>query len=436
MEPWLITLLLFGSLISGLCAGLPIAFVLSGVGVFFTFLLWGPQGLLMISSTAYGKGTDFVLIALPLFLLMANFLKVSGIGDELFGMIHRLLGRLPGGLATGTVIVCAIFAAMVGISGVATVTMGLIAIPAMLKRNYNKSLAIGTVGAGGALGILIPPSIIAIIYGSATGVSIGKLFIAGFIPGILLSLMFIAYITVRCIIQPHLGPPSPEKFSLREKIVSIKGLIVPLLIIILVLGTIYFGICTPTESAAIGAVGSFIFILLQNRLTWAKFTKALFDCFAITCMCMWIVFGAGCFSNIYNALGAPDLLIDLIQSLNPSPIVVIWIMEFIYIILGCFLDPAGICLITVPIFVPIIVFLGYDPLWFGIVFIVNMEMAYLTPPFGFNLFYLKGVVPPGITMSDIYRSVLPFIIIQFICLALVVHFPQLGLWLPNLMSGR
>lgn len=433
MEPWVITIILFGLLVVGLASGLPIAFVLAGIGVIFTLLLWGPNGLYMISSAAYGKGADFVLICLPLFMLMANFLKESGMADDLFGMMHRWLGRIPGGLASGTIIVCAIFAAMAGISGVAAVAMGLIAIPAMLDRKYDKSLAIGTVAAGGALGILIPPSIIAIIYGAAAGVSVGKLFIGGIIPGIILASMFIAYITIRCIIQPKLGPKLTETFTWKEKLTSIKSIIFPLILITLVLGTIYTGICTPTESAGIGALGSLIVCLICRQLNWKTFEKALLDSLKITSMAMWIIFGAACFSHIYTAVGASDFMVDLVGKLNISPMGVIWIMMIIYFILGMFLDPAGECLITVPIFVPIIVNLGFDPLWFGILFVVSTEMDFLTPPFGFNLFYLKSVVPPGITMGDIYRSVIPFVALQFIAMVLVMYFPQLGMWLPSQM---
>jgi tripartite ATP-independent transporter DctM subunit len=433
MEPSLLTLILFTSLIIGLASGVPIAFALAAVGAIFTLLMWGPHALIIISATAYSKGTDFVLVALPLFVLMAEFLKESGVADDLFEAMHVWFARMPGGLASGTVVACAIFAAISGISGVAAVTLGLIAIPAMLQRGYDKRLVVGTVGAGAALGVLIPPSIIAIIFGAATGVSIGKLFIGGVLPGILLSTMFIMYITTRTMINPHLGPPSTERFSWREKVFAIKKILYPFLLIILVLVSIYTGMCTPTESAAIGTLGSFLICIFQRRMNKKNMLEALLSTLRVTSMAMWIVFGAACFSQIYTGLGASDFILALIVRWNPSPMVVIWIMMFIYIILGCFLDPAGMCLITVPIFAPIIVHLGFDMLWFGILFIVNTEMAYITPPFGFNLFYLKGVVPPSITMQDIYGSVFPFVCVQFCCLILVVYFPFLATWLPNTM---
>lgn len=433
MEAWLLTLVFFGSLIVGLFLGLPIAFVLAGIAIVFIALLWGGSGLLLVFSTAYGKGTDFVLVALPLFILMANFLEVSGIADGLYDAMYRWFAGVNGGLAMGTVIICAIFAAMAGISGVATVTMGLIGIPSMMKRGYDKELVTGTVAAGGALGILIPPSIIAIVYGAAASVSIGKLFMGGVMPGILLSILFIIYIAIRCKIQPKLGPASPTQFTWREKISSLKAVIFPLLLIILVLGSIYTGVATPTEAAGIGAFGSLIACALHRSLTWENLKRATLRTVRLSSMCMWIVFGAGCFSHIYIGSGASAFLSSLIVEATIPPMAIIWIMMFIYIILGMVLDPIGMCLITVPIFVPVVAMLGFSPLWFGVLFIVVSEMAFITPPFGFNLFYLKSIVPPSITVADIYRSITPFVFIQFLCLVIVLYLPQIALWLPSMM---
>ena len=427
------TLVVFSILIMGILLALPIAFVLAGIGVVFTYLLWGTDGLIMTTTTLYGSGMDFILIAVPLFVLMANFLEVSDLADDLYKAMYTWVGGIPGGLASGTVVICAIFAAMAGISGVATVTMGLIAIPSMLKRGYQSDLAVGTVASGGALGILIPPSIIAIVYGSITETSVGGLFMAGMVPGILLALLFICYITIRAFMQPSIAPPVKEKFSFMDKIRAIKSVIFPFSLILVVLGTIYSGIATPTEAAAVGALGSIICCLLRKKLTWDVANKALWRTFLMTVMVIWIVFGASCFTSIYTLGGASAFVTSLVQGWNLSPYAMLWLMMIIWIILGCLLDPMGMLLITIPIFIPIVESLGFDKIWFGILFIITCEMAYITPPFGFNLFYMKAVVPPEIGMGDIYRSVAPFVVVQLICLIMVIYWPQLALWLPSLM---
>jgi len=433
MELWLVTVILFGCLFLGLATGLPIAFVMAGIGVVGTFFMWGPRGLMMIPSFLYEDGMSWILLAIPLFVFMANLMEVSGIAEELYNMMYKWIGGIPGGLASGTIIICAIFAAMAGISGVAVVTMGLIGIPSMLKKRYDKQLVVGSVAAGGALGILIPPSVIAVIYGSITGASVGKLFMGGVVPGIILAITFIVYITIRCILQPKLGPALEEKFTWSEKIVSLRAVALPIILILLVLGTIYTGICTPTESAGIGAFGSLICCLVKGKLTWDNIKTAVWGTMRITTMVIWIVFGASCFTSLYTIGGASEFMMGLITGLPISPMGVIWIMMIIYFFLGMFMDPAGQAMITVPIFVPIVQTLGFDIVWFGILWILNCEMDYLTPPFGFNLFYLKGIVPPSITMADIYRSIVPFVILQFIIMVLVMYFPGLALWLPSQM---
>jgi tripartite ATP-independent transporter DctM subunit len=436
LELWLLTVLFFATLIILILLGLPIAFSLGGVAILYSLLLWGTKSLLLIPSAVHTDGSNFILAAVPLFVFMGNMLEVSGLADDLYEMMYRWFQRIPGGLASGTVLICTIFAAMAGISGVATVTMGLIAIPSMLKRGYHKELAVGTVSAGGALGILIPPSVIAILYGSITGASVGKLFIGGMLPGLLLAAIFIIYITLRCIIQPRIAPPPSEgeRFSWSEKIFSLRGLALPLALIASVLGVIYTGVCTPTEASAIGAAGSLICCALKRRFTWRNMKTATLRTFNVTCMCIWIVIGAKCFTSVYIGCGASQFVTGLVEGLDISPLGVVAIMEFIYIILGMLMDPAGMVMITAPVFVPIVTALGFDPVWFGVLFIINAEMAYITPPFGFNLFYMKAIVPKGINMADVYRSVIPFVFCQLICLILVMFYPQLALWLPGTMK--
>lgn len=349
--------------------------------------------------------------------------------------MYRWLGGLPGGLLTGTVIICAIFAAMSGISGVATVTMGLIALPAMLKRGYDRKMAIGGIMCGGALGIIIPPSVIAILYGSITGTSVGKLFMGGLVPGLVIALVMIIYTTITCILNHEKGPPLPveERASWREKFVSLKNILIPFLLIILVLGVIYSGICTPTEASGIGAFGAIISSLIHRRLTWKKLKLAVLRTLSITCMAMWVVIGAKSFSSIYTAGGASDFILSLVKDLNIPPLLMIGLMQFIFFILGMFIDPVGMCMICSPVFLPIVTTLGFDPTWFGILFILNCGMAYITPPFGFNLFYMRAIVPEDCSMGEIYNSVWPWVICQAVVLVLVMIFPQIGMWLPQRM---
>ena len=431
----LFTLIIVASLLITLAIGLPLCFTLGGIAIIFTIGFWGPKGLLMAASTAYSVGTNDVIICVPLFIFMGTMLQCSGIADDLYGAMHRLLGPVNGGLAVGTVFISTVFAAMAGISAVATVTMGLIALPAMLKRGYHKSLAMGCIAGGGALGILIPPSITMILYALLANESVGKLFAGGVVPGIMLSVMFIGYILIRCRLQPHLAPAitSDEKLSFADKLKVLKTVIYPAILIFLVLGTIYLGIATPTEASGIGALGSVLVVILKKRFSWKTFRDACDGSLRLSVMSLWIVIGSSCFSAIYNAAGSQDLVTEVIANMPGGRWMVFAALQATYFVLGTFLDPTGIVLLCTPIFVPVIIKLGFDPAWFGITFIINMEMAYLTPPFGFNLFYLRSIVPEGITMTDIYRSVIPFIIIQMICLILVAMFPQLALWFPKLV---
>jgi len=436
MDPAWLTLLLFGSLVLLLLLGLPIAFTLGGLALIFTLWLWGPGGLLMLASHAYGESMNFILVSAPLFILMAVVLEGSGIAEDLFETMYVWLGGVPGGLLTGTIIICAIFAAMSGISGVATVTMGLIALPAMLKRGYDRKMCIGGIMCGGALGIIIPPSVIAILYGSITGTSVGKLFMGGFIPGIMIAGVMIFYTTVKCVRNPKYGPPVPveERANFRAKMASLKYIIFPLLLIVLVLGVIYSGICTPTEASAIGAFGALLCSLIKRNLTWKSMKAATIRTLNITCMALWIVFAAKSFSSIYTAGGASDFILSLVQNLAIPPLMMIWIMQVIFFILGMFIDPVGMCMICSPVFLPIVTNLGFDPTWFGILFILNCGMAYITPPFGFNLFYMRAIAPADCTMGEIYVSVWPWVICEAVVLMLVMFFPIIGMWLPNQMG--
>jgi tripartite ATP-independent transporter DctM subunit len=431
----LITLLLFIALIVLLSLGLPLAFVMGGVGAVGSYLLWGDRGLYLITTQAYASMGKFTLLAIPLFIFMSMVLERAGVADDLYTLMHRWMGPLRGGLAIGTVVICTIFAAMAGISGAATVSMGIIALPAMFKRGYDKTIAMGCISAGGALGILIPPSVPMILYATLTGVSIGGLFAGGIMPGLLLAALFILYIGIRCYFQPKLGPPLPkeDRVSWREKFISLRAVLLPLMIIVMVLGSIYFGVCTATEASALGCIGAIISAAVYRKLRWLLIKEACYRTAALTAMIIWILIGAYAFTAVYTGTGAHVLMEHVMLSIPGGKWAILITMQIIFFILGCLLDPVGIIMICTPVFVPVITALGFDPLWFGVLFVMNMEMGYLTPPFGFNLFYMKAIVPPGITMADIYRSIVPFVALQAIGLAIVIIFPQIALWLPKLM---
>lgn len=431
------TALLFISLLLLLALGLPIAFAIGGIAVIFTYFLLGQSGLFLFGGSVFRQLTSFLFAALPLFVFMGHMLERSGIADDLYQMFFVWMGPLRGGLAIGTIFICTLFAAMAGVSAAATVTMGIVALPSMLKRGYNKQLALGCIGAGGALGVLIPPSVIMILYGAFSGESIGRLYAGGIFPGLILAGLFSLYIGVRSFIQKDLAPaiPKEERASWGQRISSLRAVILPILLIVAVLGSIFGGLATPTEAAAVGALGSVLCSAIYRRLTLKALYEAAYRTLGTTCMILWIVVAVTAFTSFYTSAGAQDLIKKILLGLPISPIMLIIAIQVIWFILGCFLDPAGIIMITVPIFVPVIKALGFDPVWFGVLFVVNMEMAYLTPPYGVNLFYLKGVAPPGVTMADIYRSIGPFVALQAVALVLVMMFPQIILYLPNLLLG-
>jgi tripartite ATP-independent transporter DctM subunit len=435
MEVGTITVLIFTALVAGLLTGLPLVFILGGLSVIFNFFLLGPSSLFMVSSKAYGVMNNFILTSIPLFVFMGILLQHSGIAEALFEMMHKWVGGIKGGLAMGTIVICTLFAAMSGISGAATVTMGVIALPSMLKHHYHKDITVGSIAAGGALGILIPPSVLMIVYGVFAGESIGALFAGGVIPGFILAFMYIIYIAVRSYLNPTVGPavPKEDRATWKEKLVSLKAVILPIMLIFLVLGVIFKGIATATEAAAIGAIGALLCAAISKRLTWEIFKQSSYQALGLSCMIIWIIIGGSCLTVTYTALGAVDFLNEIIGSLSVSRYLILLGIQLTLLFLGMLLDPGGIIMICTPVFVPIIKALGFDPVWFGVLFIVNMEMSYLTPPFGFNLFYMKSIVPPSISMIDIYRSVLPFVGIQALCLLLLILFPELVTWLPSLI---
>jgi len=336
-----------------------------------------------------------------------------------------------------TIGVCAVLAAMVGEVTPATLTMGTIALPAMLKKKYDKLMAIGCIQAGAALGFLIPPSVIAIFYAVIARQSIGQFFAGGLLPGLMLAVMFIIYIVVRCSLQPQMAPivPREERVGWREKFVSLRAVLLPILIVIMVLGSILFGLATPVEASSVGALASIIAAAVSRSLTWKMFKESLTYTFRITTMACWIFVAALAFGKIYQALGAPHLIQGMLDLAPGGALGILIMMQLSYFLLGVILDDGAILFICLPLYIPIAASLGFDLVWFGVLYIVNMQMAFLTPPFGYCLFLMKSVTPPEITMGDIYRSVWPFVIIQGVALALCIAFPNIVLFLPRLLFG-
>jgi tripartite ATP-independent transporter DctM subunit len=457
---WL-TVFMFGSLAVLLMAGLPLSFVTGGLACVFLFLFGSLDTLNILPSRIFPYMTNYQLSAVPLFIFMAAMLERAGVIEDLFDVIYQMLGGLRGGLASASIIAATILAAMVGVVGATEVSMGIIALPAMLRRKYDPQLACGSILAGGTLGILIPPSILAILFAVVTQQSVGELFMGCVLPGLLLSGLYVLYVTVRCFINPALGPALPveERVSMVEKLRLLKGVISPVLLIILVLGVIFTGIATPVEAAGIGTFGAIFVAAMHRRLSWVSVREAAVTTIQASTMVLWIVFGASIFVGFYILEGGQRFVAASLVGSGLGAYGILAIMMIILIIMGMFLDWVGILLLAVPIFAPLMVHLMYDfdgllglpgvidsgddpetakqkiQLWFGAIYMVNMQMSFLSPPFGYSLFYLKSVAPPEITMGIIFKSALPFLAVQALGLVTCILFPDIILWLPSLVYG-
>ena len=437
MDISIISILLFGSMFLLLASGLPVAFVLGGLATVFTAVFWGPESLFIIVARTYSMMSSTTLVAAPLFVLMAVVLERSGVAEDLFEMMYRWSGGIKGGLAVGTVFACTLIAAMSGIASTGVVVMGVMALPAMLKRGYDKRLATGCILAGGVLGPLVPPSIALVLYGTIAQVSIGELFAGGMGAGILCSGLIIGYILIKCYLNPELGPPIPEeeRADWRAKISSLKGVVLPVLLITSVLGSIYSGIATPTEAAAVGAFGAFICSALHRRLNWDLIKSVAYTTIKVQGFMMWILFSAQAFAAVYMGLGASRMVINLVETYEVSWWTLLISIQVVWFLLGLVIDAWSILMITLPILLPLLPLYGFDPLWLGVLYAINTQTGYLTPPFGTMLFMMKGIAPKGINMNDIYRSITPFVITQLVCLVLCIAFPILVTWLPDLLFG-
>ncbi|HEY9056009.1 MAG TPA: TRAP transporter large permease subunit [Aurantimonas sp.] len=418
------TLVMFAMLLALLVLGIPLAFVTLLVALIFALGWFGPMAVPLITSRVYSFVSSFVFVSVPMFVLMAALLDRSGIARDLFDAMKLVGGRLRGAVAVQTIFLAVILAAMSGIIGGEIVLLGLLALPQMLRQGYDRNLAIGVICAGGSLGTMVPPSIVLIIYGLTANVSIGDLFTSAFIPGFMLAGFYVVYVLTRCYLNPALAPtPEPDTRPWSEKIVLLRGIVLPILVVIFVLGSIYGGIASVTEASAVGVAGVLLSTVVRGEFTLTMLKGAALQTLSTVGMIVWIGIGASALVGVFNLMGGIDFVSDLITGISENPTIIILFMMAILFVLGMFLDWVGIALLTMPIFVPIVKDLGYDPVWFGVLFAMNMQVSFLSPPFGPAAFYLKSVAPPEISLGDIFRSLLPFIAIQIFAVGLLIAFP-------------
>jgi tripartite ATP-independent transporter DctM subunit len=433
--------IMFALVLVGVLSGYPLAFILGGLALTFGLLMWGPEVIPALFLRVFGVLKNYIFVAIPLFVFMGVMLDRAGSSERLFHAAHLLMGGLRGGLGIATIFVCTIFAAATGIVGASVVTMGLLALPPMLKRGYNKELASGCILAGGTLGILIPPSIMIVVYGPMANLSVARLFFGAFTPGLLLAGLYITYVAIRCFIQPELGPPMPvaERNAVplpRKLYLAATGLVPPVFLIMAVLGMIFLGVAAPTEAAALGAFSAILLALAYRKLNWGSLKETVYTTVRITSMIMFVVVGASMFTSVFMGLGGGHFVHNLLLAAPFGRWGVLVMMMIIIFILGMFIDWIGIVLIIVPLFTPVAATLEFDAIWFALLVMVNLQMSYLTPPFAYAIFYLRGIAPPEVTIAHIYRGVIPFVLLQWTGLILCILFPQIILWLPNLMFGQ
>jgi tripartite ATP-independent transporter DctM subunit len=426
-----------------LMAGFPVAFTLLGTSLFFGLIGFGWSFFDLLPLRIYGRMTNVTLIAVPLFVFMGVMLERSGLAEKLLDTMALLFGRLKGGLAISVVVVGALLGASTGIVGATVVTMGLLAVPTMLRRNYQKELACGTVSASGTLGQIIPPSIVLVLIGDIVGVSVGDLFMGAVLPGLLLVTLYIIYILLAANLRPGIAPPIPkaelDAISRGELAARVgKALFPPLFLMIAVLGSIFAGIASPTEAAAVGAVGATILAVANKKFNLEMLNQVMRQTTNLTCMVFIILCGAAAFGLVFRGLGGDELVREFLGSLadSYSKAAVLAIVMGVIFIIGFFLDFIEITFIHVPVLAPIMLEFGFDPVWFCILLAVNLQTSFMTPPFGFSLFYLKAVTPPEVSTGHIYRGIIPFVVFQLIGLAIVAFYPQLATWLPGVVFSR
>ncbi len=436
MSSELLTLMLFGLLIALLLMGFPVAFTLGGLSIAFGYFVFGFEFFNLLPMRVFGIMTNYVLIAVPLFVFMGVMLEKSGIAERLLDTMSLLLGRLRGGLALSVIVVGALLGATTGVVGATVTTMGLLSLPTMLRRGFSKSLSTGTIAAAGTLGQLVPPSVIMVLLASVMNVSVGDMFAAAVAPSVILVVAYLIYIYIVALLKPEQAPPiKAEELAdfWRQGALSriTRAFVLPALLVLAVLGSIYAGIATPTEAAAVGALVATLLTAIEKKLSWKVVADVCRETTFLTSMVFIILVGATAFGLVFRGIGGDAALTNLIERSNLSPELFLAFVLIGIFIAGCFIDFIEIIFIFVPVILPILLKYNLNLIWVGMLITVCLQTSFLTPPFGFTLFYLKGVAPPEISTSDIYRGVVPFIALQLLVVALLLFFPELGSLVPS-----
>ncbi len=436
----LIAVLMFSSMMLMLLTGQRVFGAIGFVAVVAALALWGDGGSEMAFTSAMKLMKWYPLLTLPMFIYMGYMLSESGIADDLYRMFHVWSGPLNGGLAIGTIGLMVVISAMNGLSVAGMAIGASIALPELLRRGYDKVMVTGVIQAGSSLGILIPPSVVLVLYGMIARQPVGQLWLAGVFPGLMMASLFVLYIVVRCKIQPKLGPalpPEERQISWGEKFRLLGAGILPLLIFFCMTGLFLMGKTNLTESSAVGATAATIAALVKGRLTWKVMQETIRKTLGISCMFMWIILAALCFGAVFDGLGAVKAIESFfLDRIGLGPWEILIMMQLSYILMGMFLDDTAMLVIVAPLYVPLVGALGFDLIWYGVLYTIPCQIAYLTPPFGYNLFLMRAMAPPEVTLSDIYRSITPFVLVMVFGLALVTIFPQIALWLPNQIYGK
>ena len=437
----LIAVLIFTSMMLMLLTGQRVFGAIGGVATVFALWLWGEGGAEMPFNASFALLNWYPLLTLPLFIYMGYMFSESGIASDLYRMFHVWMGPVHGGLAIGTMGLMVAVSAMNGLSVAGMAIGASIAMPEMLKRKYDKVMVTGVIQAGSSLGIMVPPSVVLVLYGMIARQSVGQLWLAGVFPGLLLAALFIAYIAIRCRLQPQMGPTlsleERQEISWGQRLRLLRAGIIPLVIIFSMTGLFLLGITSLVECSAAGAAATTIAAIAKRRLTRKVLEDTLRSTLSVSCMFMWVILAALCFGAVFDGLGAVHAIKSLfIERWGLSPFGVLVMMQLSYILMGMFLDDTAMLIIVAPLYVPLVISLGYNPIWYGVLYTITCQIAYMTPPFGYNLFLMKAMAPKEVSLGDIYRSIIPFVLVMMVGLVLVMMFPQIALWLPDLYFGK
>ena len=437
----MIGLLMFSTMMLMLLTGQRVFGAIGFVGAFAALFLWGEGGTIMPFSAAIKLMKWYPLLTLPMFIFMGYIMSESRIADDLYEMFHVWMGPVKGGLAIGTIFLMVVISAMNGLSVAGMAIGATIALPELMRRNYDKVMVTGVIQAGSSLGILVPPSVVLVLYGMIARQPVGQLWLAGAIPGLVMAVLFMLYIFIRCSLQPQLGPPLSKqeraKVTWSMKFGLLRAGILPLAIFFSMTGLFVMGVTSLVESSAVGATTATLAAFFKGRLTKQVMETTLRKTLEVTCMFMWIILAALCFGAVFDGLGAVKTIeFFFVDRMDLSPWEVLIMMQISYIIMGMFLDDTAMLVIVAPLYVPLVGALGFDLIWYGVLYTITCQIAYMTPPFGYNLFLMRAMAPPEISLADIYRSIIPFVIVMTFGLAIVMAFPEIALWLPNWHYGK